>query len=194
MQKESVLMSYGHPNDLDSGSQSTVSQPIEIPTIEQDIYFPCREDFETQLKISLEDLDIFLDQELLILDGKEVDLYDLARAVLDNGGFDDVSRLYVIIAADLGFSTPTPPASGSDRPARSTPEIALDLQNIYQKYLLEWEYEYMDTLEQYHSESIIASAATHTPHENLSGASFTTLEDDFVSLSVDECQPRCGRV
>lgn len=61
---------------------------------DQDQYFPTRDDFEAQLNASLEDLDIFLATDSLYLDGRPVDLYELAKAVLDHGGYDEVSPTF----------------------------------------------------------------------------------------------------
>ncbi|KIJ32469.1 hypothetical protein M422DRAFT_84697, partial [Sphaerobolus stellatus SS14] len=97
--------------------------------------------FDQQFKAFMEQKGMTIDLRELMIDTKQIDLYNLWIFVLHRGGINAINQhsLWPAIGAQLGFVRF--PASPSE-PARSGPEVGAALQVMYSKYLAQWEHVY----------------------------------------------------
>ncbi|KAA1467371.1 hypothetical protein DENSPDRAFT_832398 [Dentipellis sp. KUC8613] len=86
-----------------------------------------------------------VDERLFILDGRRINLHALHAAVFPAGGYSNVTKnnQWPIIAAKVGFAHF--PGSQTD-PARSTPQVAQHIQQLYKHALAPFDVAYVNML------------------------------------------------
>ncbi|KIJ32463.1 hypothetical protein M422DRAFT_265632 [Sphaerobolus stellatus SS14] len=106
-----------------------------------------RQLFDQQFKTFMESKGMTIDSRELIINTKQIDLYNLWIFVLQCGGINIINQhsLWPVIGGQLGFvQFPSSPSE----PARSGLQVAAAVQIIYSKYLMQWEHTYSTRMKQ----------------------------------------------
>ncbi|KAH9930150.1 uncharacterized protein B0H18DRAFT_1209636 [Fomitopsis serialis] len=124
------MLSTQSPMQLPAGVRPK-ARPFAFPTMTPEVFSKAFPTFCLRNGIAV-------DQNVLQFEGRPIDLHALHTEVLGNGGSGRVSQydLWPAIGAKLGFVQ----FPGSDtEPAKSGPGVAQHLQNVYHRYLSQFD-------------------------------------------------------
>ncbi|KAF5367438.1 hypothetical protein D9758_003807 [Tetrapyrgos nigripes] len=128
------------PNAANPNQPSVPMMSFNIPPLE-------KSRFEASFKTWCQTKSILIDQRMLNIDGRPIDLYTLHSSVIREGGLGNVQAkdLWTVIGGRLGFVQF--PGSGPADPPKSGPAAAQQLAHVYKEYLAAFDAVYIASLE-----------------------------------------------